>query len=118
MEISLNDSSILGQVALTREARIVNRAYEYANFNRRVDAETKFTTQSILCLPILEPETRANSGVSVMHNKQKRRLFGVTQLLKTGLKNHKLQQNTREKHLKLMNQRTLVISCFLNVYLL
>ena len=44
MEISLNDSSILGQVALTREARIVNKAYEYKNFNRRVDAETKFTT--------------------------------------------------------------------------
>ena len=91
MEISLNDSSILGQVALTREARIVNKAYEYANFNRRVDAETKFTTQSILCLPILEPgqnKEKNNNNNSILNIKQanQKRLFGVTQLLRLARK--------------------------------
>ena len=87
MEISLNESSILGQVALSRKPRIINKAYENKNFNRKVDAETKFTTQSILCLPIMEPESKCGKGhfsenkFDFMNNDRKR-LFGVTQLLK------------------------------------
>ena len=46
---------------------IIKKPYEHRNFNKSIDIKTNFKTQSILCLPIVDPNTH--------------QLFGVTQLL-------------------------------------
>ena len=47
IEIAINNSSVLGRVALSRQPMIINQAYNNQHFNKSVDEETKFSTKSI-----------------------------------------------------------------------
>ena len=48
----LNDSGIAGYVFKTGEGTIVNDAYSDERFNKEIDVQTGYKTDSILCVPI------------------------------------------------------------------
>lgn len=49
---------------------IIQKPYEYRNFNKNIDKKTNFKTQSILCLPIIDPSTKELLGVTQLLNKK------------------------------------------------
>ena len=67
IEIPVNESSILGKVAISKQPIRVENAKIYPFHDQSIDVKTKFMTKSVLCLPIVD-----DNGV----------LYGVTQLLK------------------------------------
>ncbi len=68
----LNNSGIAGYVFTTGEGLIIHDAYADPRFNRSVDEQTGFVTQSILCVPIRDPRGAA-IGVAQTLNKKKGR---------------------------------------------
>ncbi|HFD40359.1 MAG TPA: GAF domain-containing protein, partial [Anaerolineae bacterium] len=96
---------IAGQVALSHQPMVVNRAYEEDQFFSEVDAQTGFVTRSILCVPLLVQDRC--TGVMELLNKQDgpftqddvERLQDVARPLAIALENARLYREAREMHL-------------------
>ncbi len=96
---------IAGQVALSHQPMVVNRAYEDNQFFSEVDAQTGFVTRSILCVPLLVQDRC--TGVLELLNKldgpftqdDVERLKDVARPLAIALENARLYREAREMHL-------------------
>jgi adenylate cyclase len=68
----LNSSGVAGYAFTTGESVIIHDAYADARFNRSVDEQTGFVTQSIMCVPIKTAKGET-IGVAQVLNKKKGR---------------------------------------------
>jgi len=75
----LNTSGVAGYVFTTGESIIIHDAYADPRFNRSVDEQTGFVTQSILCVPIKTAKGEI-IGVAQTLNKKKGR-FNSTEMV-------------------------------------
>ena len=66
----LNNSGIAGHVFTSGEGVIIDNAYADSRFNRTIDEQTGFTTNSILCVPISTAKGEI-IGVAQVLNKKK-----------------------------------------------
>ena len=62
---------LVGRVHRTRTSIIVQNAYDDPDFHPDVDKITGFRTQSVLCCPVLSPDSGELLGVIQMLNKKR-----------------------------------------------
>jgi Nif-specific regulatory protein len=62
-----DDAGVVGQVVQTGEPRRVNRREQQDEINRDVDAQTKYDTQNLVCVPLRSPDGQLVGAFEVIN---------------------------------------------------